>query len=173
MTSDVPNAALDPAFFNGRFMVEPREWNWNIYLALSHPEVPVEFRFQGGLSFSRAIEIIGRVRAPDPHKGKRARIWLSPFGPEVTFGGDGLDMVGQFYKDRPGADETDFEARLYLPEAALPPAVTCLGSVWRYLDIWIGKYEGYEAAVTAFSFSDSIHPNIAEWAGPPLEDGRN
>lgn len=172
MPSDVPDAPLDVAFFNGRFMVEIRDWNWNIYLALSRPEVPVEYRFQGGLNYSRDIEIIGQVRAPNPHRGKRARIWLSPFGPEVTFGRDDFDSVGRFYKDRPQADEADFEASLHLPEAALPPAMTCLGSVWRYLHIWIGRYQGYEAAVTAFSFSDSIHPNLAQWAGPSLDESR-
>ena len=99
------------------------------------------------------------------------RIWLSPFGSEIKFGAGGLDRVGQFYKDRLDAIGSDFEASLHLPEEALPSAITCLSSVWRYLDIWIGEYEGDEAAVTAFSFSASIHPNLKEWAGADLEAG--
>jgi len=169
MTSDVPTAALEPGFFNGRFMIEIREWNWNLYLAPSRPEIPVEYRFRGGLNYSRDIEIIGRVRAPNPHRGKLTRIWLSPFGPEMTFGIDGLDSVGQFYRDRPDELGADFQASLHLPDEALPPAITCLGSVWRYLDIWIDKYRGDEATVTAFSFSARIHPNLVEWAGADLD----
>lgn len=171
MTTDVANAALDPGFFDGRFMVEIREWDWNLYLALSNPKVPKKYRFQGGLNYSRGVEIIGRVRAPNPLRGKLMRIWLSPFGPEIKFGAGGLDRVGQFYKDRLEAIGSDFEASLHLPEEALPPTITCLSSVWRYLDIWIGEYEGDEAAVAAFSFSASIHPNLKEWAGADLEAG--
>ena len=62
MTSDPSDPALDAAFFNGRFMVEIREWNWHFHLALSRPDVPVKYRFQRGLSYSRGIEIIGAVR---------------------------------------------------------------------------------------------------------------
>jgi hypothetical protein len=131
----------------------------------------LEYRFQGGLNYSRGIEVIGRVRAPDPHRGKLMRIWLSPFGPETAFGTDGLDRVGQFYRDRSDEIGSDFQASLYLPEQALSPAVTCLSSVWRYLDIWIAEDQGDEAAVTAFSFSATIHPNLKEWAGADLEAG--
>jgi hypothetical protein len=171
MTSDVANAALDAGFFDGRFMVEIRDWDWNLYLALSNPKVPKKYRFQGGLNYSRGIEIIGRVRAPSPHRGKLMRIWLSPFGSETTFGDGRLDRVGQFYRDRLEAIGADFEASLHLPESALSPAITCLSSVWRYLDIWIDEYQGDEAPVTAFSFSASIHPNLKEWAGVDLDEG--
>jgi hypothetical protein len=169
MTFDIANAALDPGFFNGRFMVEIREWDWHFHLSLSHPKVPKTYRFQGGLNYSRGVEIIGRVRAPNPLRGKLMRIWLSPFGPEIKFGAGGIDRVGQFYRDRPDAIGCDFEASLQLPADALPPAITCLSSVWRYLDIWIDKYEGDEASVTAFSFSANIHPNLKDWAGADLD----
>lgn len=168
MTAETPNAALDAGFFDGRFMVEIAEWNWAVYVGLSPQTVPVEYRFQGGLNYSRGIEITGRVRAPNLHRGKLMRIWISPFGPEIDFGADGLDRVGQFYKDRPDAIGSNFQASLHLPEEALSPAITCLSSVWRYLDLWIDHYEGDEAAVTAFSFSANVHPNLAEWAGADL-----
>lgn len=170
MTSDVPNAALEAGFFDGRFMVEIREWNWNLYIGLSPPGFPVEYSFQGGMNYSRGIEIIGKVRAPARHRAKVMRIWLSPFGAETTFGpDDGRHWVGRFYRDRPEADRSDFEASLDLPEEALSPAITCLSSVWRYLDIWITEYQGDEAPVAAFTFSGSIHPNLKEWAGPDLD----
>lgn len=168
MTPNPPDAALDAGFFDGRFMVEIRKWDWNLYVALSHPKFPKKYRFQGGLNYSRGIEIIGRVRAPNPHRGKLMRVWLSPIGPKITFGKKGLDRVGHF--DRNCSDEigSDFHAQLYLPEQGLAPAITCLSAVWRYLDIWITDYQGDEAAVPAFSFAASIHPNLREWAGDDL-----
>jgi hypothetical protein len=170
MTSDVPNAAPDPAFFNGRFMVEIREWNWNFYLALSPSAVPMKYRFQRALNYSRGIEIIGRVRAPSQHRAKLMRIWLSPFGPKTVFGKKDLKWVGQFNRNFSDEFGCEFQSHLYLPEEALSPAVTCLSSVWRFLDIWIKEYAGDEAPVSAFSFSASIHPNLKEWAGDNLDD---
>jgi hypothetical protein len=97
-----------------------------------------------------------------------ARVWLSPFGPELDFGGADRNSVGQFYRGRPDELGSDFQASLDLPETALSPALTCLSAVWKYLDIWtIG--EGPQVRVTAFSFSATIHPNLAGWAGPALE----
>ena len=58
MTANEPNVALDPSFFDGRFMVEIREWDWNLYVALSHPKFPRKYSFQGGLNYSRGIQII-------------------------------------------------------------------------------------------------------------------
>jgi hypothetical protein len=169
MTSDVPNAALDPAFFNGRFMVEIREWNWNFYLALSPPGVPVKYRFQRALNYSRGIEIIGKVRAPSLHRGKLMRIWLSPFGAKTIFGRKGLKWVGQFNRNYSDEFGCNFYAGLHLPEEALSPAITCLSSVWRFLDIWTTEDQGEEASVAAFSFSASIHPNLVDWAGADLD----
>lgn len=169
MTSDLPDSALDSTFFDGRFMVEIREWNWNLYLARSPPKFPKKYSFQGGLNYSRGIEIIGRVRAPTEHRAKLVRIWLSPFGPKTTFGRKGLRWVGHFNRNFSDEFGSDFYAGLHLPEQALSPAITCLSSVWRFLDIWITEYRGDEASVAAFSFSSSIHPNLKEWAGPDFE----
>jgi hypothetical protein len=168
MDFEAGQVPLDPNFFDGRFMVEIEAWNWAVYVGLSPEGVPVEYRFQGGLNYSRGIEIAGRVRAPSFNRGKLMRIWISPFGPETEFGADGLDRVGHFYKDRQDALKSDFQAEIHLPEAALSPAITCLSSVWRYLDIWIADCHGDEASIMAFSFSASIHPNLADWAGPEL-----
>lgn len=168
MPSESPTADLEPSYFGGRFMVEIEQWNYELHVRLSHPSMPPEHRIQGGLSYSRSIEIIGRVRAPSPHRGKLVRVWLSPFGPEVDFSADGRDSVGQFYRNRPDELGSDFQANLDLPETALSPALTCLSSVWKYLDIWTLD-EGPQTGVTAFSFSAAIHPNLAGWAGPALD----
>lgn len=64
---------------------------------------------------------------------------------------------------------SDFQMSLHLPESALGPAVTCLSSSWKYLDIWTVDDPKNRGSVTAFSFSTSIHPNLVDWAGPALE----
>ena len=165
----LPNATTDPGFFDGRYMVEIGEWNWGLYVGLSSHLTPIEHRFQGGLGYERSIEIAARVRAPSPHRGKLMRVWISPFGPDVRFGSDDLDEVGQFYERTGDALGSDFRVSLHLPESALGPALTCLSSVWKYLDIWAVDNPKDRGSVTAFSFSASIHPNLIDWAGPELE----
>jgi hypothetical protein len=96
------------------------------------------------------------------------RIWLSPFGPDRDFSADGEESVGQFYRNRPDELGSRFQASLDLPESALLPALTCLGSVWKYLDLWTVD-EGPQVGVTAFCFSATIHPTLAGWAGPALD----
>src|SRR5687767_5495266 len=98
MSSDAPNATSDLGFFDGRYMVAISEWNWGLYVGLGPESTPPEYRFQGGLTYTRGIDIMGRVRAPLVHRGKLMRIWISPFGSEITFGAEGLDEVGQFYE---------------------------------------------------------------------------
>ena len=164
MTPASPNATSDPGFFDGRFMVEVVEWNWAVYVGLSNTGTPVKYRFQRGLMYSRTIEITGRVRAPSVHRGKLIQIWISPFGREVRFNAR-TGEVGQFYSQRLGPQGPDFEVNLELPEEALAPALTCLSSVWKFVDIWTAEKQGEPAKVTAFCFSASIHPNLIDWAG--------
>jgi hypothetical protein len=166
MPSDAPNATSDPGFFNGRFMVEIGGWNWGLYVGLSHPSMPRKHRFQGGLMFNRSIVIDGRIRAPSSHRGGAIQIWMSPFGRNVRFDARTGD-VGAFYSDRLGPHGPAFEADLRIPEEALSPAVACLASVWRFIDIWTAKEP--PEAVTAFSFSAEIHANLIDWAGPELD----
>lgn len=164
------NAALEPGFFDGRFMVEIAEWDWGLYVGLSSGLMPVEHRFQGGLNYVRSIEILGRIRAPLVHRAKLMRIWISPFRSDMRFGDEGLDEVGQFYRGAGDVFGTSFQASLHLPEDALAPALSCLSSIWRFMDIWTVEDDPDDrGSVTAFTFSARIHPNLAEWAGPELE----
>jgi hypothetical protein len=152
-----PKTTPDSDFFNGRFMVQIEEWNWALSVGISHLGMPRKYRFQGGLVYIPSIEIAGRIRAPGLHRGKQIRIWISTFGREVRFDAR-TDDVGRFYKDRLGVDGPPFEASLRLPEDALSNALICLGSVWRFLDIWTATDEA-ESAVTIFSFSAADHGN--------------
>jgi hypothetical protein len=115
------------------------------------------------------IDISGRIRAPGPDRGKRVRVAIQTFGPELTFGKKGdIQNVGRFDRaPQEGAGE-DIRASLWLPESDLAPAITCLGSVWKFLDIWVMD-DARDAAVKLFVFSDRIHPNLIDWAGPPLD----
>jgi hypothetical protein len=167
MPSDAPNATSDPGFFDGRFMVEIGDWNWGLCVGLSHPSMPRKHRFQGGLMFNRSIVIEGLIRAPNIHRGRPIEVWVSPFGQEERFDARTGD-VGRFWSGRLGAKGPPFEADLRLPEEALAPALTCLGSVWKLVDIWIAGEEADGARVTAYSFASNVHPNLKEWAGPEL-----
>ena len=59
----------------------------------------------------------------------------------------------------------DMEFTLFLPHDALPMAVTCMGSAWRYIHIWTRDRDKDEAAVSAFSFTRTIHKNLDDWIG--------
>jgi len=167
MPSDTPHTGPAPSFFNGRFMVEIEEWNWGLYVGLSHPGTPRRYRFQGGLMYNRGIDLAGRIRAPAAHRGEAITIWISPFDQKVRFNARSGD-VGRFYRNRVGEGRSPFEANLRLPQDALSNSLICLGSVWKLMDIWTASDEP-ETLVTAFCFSPTVHWNIAEWAGPALE----
>lgn len=116
--------------------------------------------------YNQSIVVDGRIRAPLLHRGKPIQVWLSPFGRDVRFNAS-TDDVGRFYSDQTGERGSAFEADLQIPEGALPSAITCLASVWKFIDIWTAK-DRLEA-VNAFSFSAEIHPNLADWAGPEFD----
>ena len=84
-------------------------------------------------------------------------------GPEVDFAPQGEDDVGRLYDHSNKPGHWVYEATLLLPQDALPMAITCLASVWRYIDIWtVGEPED-EVQVTGFAFSAEIHENLQPW----------
>ena len=58
------------------FLIELRGYDGGLGLLPCPPSVPKAHRFQGGLIYSRMIEIEGRVVAPEGLAGRRMRIWL-------------------------------------------------------------------------------------------------
>lgn len=152
-----------------RLLVEIDDWEWNLFVGVSPDSTPVEYRFQGSLHYTRGIEVSGTVRAPDIHRPKRVRVWISPRGPDFDFGYRDPPAVGRLYEDREGAIRCDLEASLDLPESALAPTLACLGSGWKYLHLWTAEGDEASVRVTAFSFSRSLFPNLVEWAGSELE----
>lgn len=154
---------VDPSFFDGRLLIEVEGWDATMHVGLAPDLMPPEYRFQGGLSFVRGFELNGRVLAPPAHRGKQIRAWLSPFGPEIRFGPDTIEEVGQIHVELPHPEKPDFSATLLIPEGALAMTATCLGSAWRYLHIWTANEDNQRASVSAFSFSQSVHRNLDPW----------
>ena len=167
MSSEASKVPPAQSFFDGRFMIEIEQWNWALSVGLSHPRAIASQRFQGGLMYTRPIVIAGRIRAPSTHRGTQISVWISAFDRRVRFNPRTGD-VGRFYRNRTGNEGSPFEISLRLPEDALSNALICLGSTWKFLDIWTATDEA-DSPVTSYSFSEAIHPNIAEWAGPELE----
>ena len=157
------NAASDPRFFDGRVLIDIQTWDWNLRVAVSEPPRRLISRFQGGLDYSRDFKLRGCVRAPGAMRGKIVDVTLSPFGPKVVFGRNGLKEVGRLSDGVP-EQGVDLSATLMLPESAIPSTATSLASIWKHLDLWIVDATEEGAKVSAFAFSAAIHPNLAEWA---------
>lgn len=163
--SDDPrwDAALDPRFFDGRILVDILAWDWNLRVAVAGLSARPKSRFQGGLDYGRDFKIQGRVRAPGPLRGKTIGVSLTPFGPKVLFGRNGLKEVGRLSVGTPGHD-VDFTATLMLPESASPSTATSLATTWKHLDLWTFDDTDEGARISAFSFSAAIHANLLDWA---------
>lgn len=165
LMSDDPkwNAALEPRFFDGRILVDILAWNWNLRVAVAGPSAQPKSRFQGGLDYGRDFKIQGRVRAPGALRGKIIELSLSPFGPKVLFGRNGLKEVGRLSVRAPDED-VDFAATLMLPESAIPSTATSLATAWKHLDLWTFDETDEGARISAFAFSAAIHANLLDWA---------
>jgi hypothetical protein len=163
--SDDPqwNAARDPRFFDGRILIDIQTWDWNLRVAVSAPSTRLRSRFQGGLDYGRDFKLRGRIRAPSAGRGKIVDVTLSPFGPKVLFGHNGLKEVGRLDIERLGQD-ADLSATLMLPESAIPSTATSLASAWKHLHLWTLDATDQGARISAFTFSAAIYPNLLEWA---------
>jgi hypothetical protein len=104
------------------------------------------------------------VVAPSHQRGKLFRLWLKPVGPEVRFGPEDLDEVGQLHLNPPETLKADFTGTLFFPETALPFTATCLSTIWKYLHLSTFDERDGQASVSSFSFSSSIHKTLKTWA---------
>ena len=163
--SDAPqwNAALDPSFFDGRILIDIRGWDWNLRVAVDGSSAAPASRFQGGLEYSRDFKIQGRIRAPAALRGTTIGVTLSPFGPKIQFGPNGLKEVGRLTVSAAG-EGADLAASLMLPESAVPSTATSLASIWKHLDVWTFDETNEGARIRAFAFAADIHPNLLGWA---------
>lgn len=163
-SSDDRNAAREPGFFDGRYLIEIDWWDGTLHVGLSSDVIPIEYRFQGGLMYVRSLYLQGRIVAPASLRDREIRVWLQPFGPELEFSLE--DNVGQFYLPRP--EENDFSLTLLLPQSALEFAASCLTSAWKYLHVWTFDDDDAGADVKNYSFSRDIAKNIKPWVAGEL-----
>lgn len=134
------------------FLVELRGYDGGLGLMPCPPSVPKAHRFQGGLIYSRMIEIEARVLAPQALAGRRMRIWLDQLERwhvsrhEPPHIGDIHDRTGEL----PGGG---LEATLYIPKDAWLTAMSCLSTVWRRLRMTGADDDGGRMRLVDFSFS--------------------
>lgn len=116
------------------------------------PGVPRAHRFQGGLIYTRMIEIKGRIIAPQPMFDLPVRIWLSQVE-RRRFSRREPPCIGDFY-DRTGElPGGGLEAAIYIPKDAWSTSVLCLGTKWRRLDFTGVDGDGRRMRLVDLSFS--------------------
>lgn len=140
------------------FLVELLSTDGGLSILPCPPSVPKAHRFQGGLIYSRMIEIEGRVLAPEGLSGLRMRIWLDQLEswhlrrhkpPQL---GNLSDRTAEL----PGGG---LETTLHIPKDAWLTAVHCLGTVWRRLNLTGVDGDGRRMRLIDFSFSsDGLPP---------------
>jgi hypothetical protein len=143
-------------------VVKIDEWDAKLSVGLASDLAPGEHQVQGGLNLSRGFRLDGHVIAPEALAAKTAQIWLSPFGPDLRFGPDDLDEVGQVHLHAPDGGEHGLSATLLVPEASLALIASCLSSVWKYVNIFTFDAEAQQASVSAFGFAAKVRENLAE-----------
>ena len=108
----------------------------------------------------------GRIRAPAVLRNKRIEIALSPFGPKVRFGHNGLKEVGSL-RPAPTA-EAGFMASLMLPESAIATTATSLASNWKHLHLWTFNETDAGASISRTSLAMALsYRRTTRRRGPP------
>ncbi len=161
MSAAVPDP-LDPMFFEGRLLIEILDWDWKLRVAIE-AGAKRRGRLSEGLTYGRYFLIRGRIRAPRELRGKAVKVTLSPFGPKVRFGYDGLPQIGSL-RIPANRGDWDFEAMLMLPEDAIPATAASLATMWKNLQIITFNESAAGAAVSHYFFGAHIHPNLEAWA---------
>lgn len=130
-------------------------WDGGLHLLPAPNGLPKAHRFQGGLIYSRSIEIEGRVVRPQELSGRRIRIWLSKLE-RWHFRRVGPAFIGIL------SDRTDelpgggLEATIYIPKDAWETAIGCLGTIWRRLALNGVANEDGSVTILEFSFSAGL-----------------
>ncbi len=133
-------------------LIELVRWDGGFSVMPCPGSVPRAHRFQGGLNYSKMIEVQGEVLTPSELAGRPIRIWLTPLQAwNVTRGapphiGDISDRTGQI----PGGG---LEASLKIPPDSWTTAMHCLSSVWRQLSLTGVASDGRNMRISEFSFS--------------------
>ena len=133
------------------FLVELGCYDGGLSILPCPPSIPKAHRFQGGLIYSRMIDIEGQVLAPQGLAGRRIRIWLSQLE-TWHFSRHSPPYIGTI------CDRTDelpgggLEVSLYVPKDAWLTAVGCLSTVWRRLELTGADGDGDSMRLVNFAF---------------------
>ena len=140
------------------FLIELRSCDGGLGVLPCPPSAPRAHRFQGGLIYSRMIDIEGRVLAPRGLADRPIRIWFDQ-QESWRFSRRSPPHIGYLY-DRTGElPGGGLEASLYIPKDAWIPAVDCLSAIWRRLRLTGVNGDGYRMRLVDFSFhSDGSAP---------------
>lgn len=136
------------------FLIELRGCDGGLSVLPSPPTLPKEHRFQGGLIYSRMIEIEGQVLAPRSLGDRRMRIWLSQLE-RWHLGAREPPHIGDIYDRTDELPGGGLEAMLYIPKDAWLTSIECLSMVWRRLSLRGVDGDGRRMTVVDFSFSAS------------------
>jgi hypothetical protein len=158
------NAATDPGFFEDRFLIAIKAWDWPLSVGLSSELTAPEHRFQGGFHYVRAFDIEGEISAPREHRGRPVSVRILPFGEDLRFGPDAYPEVGRLVFRHPEEGRRGLGLTILLPEDAITITATCLASAWKYLHVWSGPRDEEQASIKTYAFSADIHPNLRDWA---------
>lgn len=139
------------------FLIELRSCDGGLGVLPCPPSVPRAHRFQGGLIYSRMIDIEGRVLAPQGLADRRMRIWLDQLD-SWHFSRHSPPHIGDLYDRTDELPGGGLEASLYIPKDAWLPAVDCLSRIWRRLKLTGVNGDGYSMKLVDFSFFSGDSP---------------
>lgn len=134
------------------FLIELIRWDGGLSLMPGRSGTPRLFQFQGGLIYSKLIEVQGQVLTPSELATRPMRIFLNPLETwDVTRSrppdiGYICDRTGQL----PGGG---LEAFLKIPPDSWTTAIHCLSTVWRQLSLTGVNGDGQSMRLSEISFS--------------------
>jgi hypothetical protein len=136
-----------------RLLIEISEWDWNLFVGQAPDRMPSEQRFLGGLFFTQGIDVEGRVVSPITLSGKRFRISFGIISADIATDGEPYNYMGELHVASEGDRRADVHASTILPEKALAPALTALGSAWKFLHVWVVGEVSEGAPIRDYCFS--------------------
>jgi hypothetical protein len=144
-----PNGAPDE-LSEGRYVIEILTWDWNFFLGIPRETFDSA---ASKLIEARGIYIEGRVLAPKADARKSIRFQISPLRADYIVRDDGIRRIGTLKSNEGDDGGWDFDGQACVPDDAVVPILHCLGSIWRYLHVWLSDHSGQTRAITGLRFS--------------------
>lgn len=161
---DLGSAGVEQAQ-GGRIIVEITDWDCHLHVGTPHASMSRSLLYQGWMSYTRGLEVQGRIVSPSALHWKTVSFWLFelPSKPRVSKSDATLPefkRVGQIGPTTSPDRRTDFSASAHLPQDAMGTAVAALGSVWTILQLWASGDPVTGADIDRYAFSRGIPPKL-------------